>query len=134
MTDDRIKHVYAMVEATHFEQLCLWEKYSDQSNYTNTRFPVKKMKWESDASGYMTTLGHEEDGRPTVVSVFFAIVDDVPMCFYEATSLFANHEKVREWSRQYGKAHVDAANFRNAFPVTPSLSAEYRKAAKRTRE
>lgn len=104
-----IRDAEFVVEATHFEMLCLWG--DNERNWWVT--------WDSVSSGHMPTIGHltmNQMRMPVVVSVFFAILDGHVVAFYEPTSQVVDHCLVKAWLLRESPAYAagqecDATNF-----------------------
>lgn len=98
-----------VVEATHFEKFCLWGENDRE----------RRVTWKDVSSGYMHTVGHLSVNRkkmPVVVSIFFAVLNDKVVAFYEATSQVVDHRMVEKWVESESPAFAagnkcDAMNF-----------------------
>ncbi len=98
---DRAKTQW-LIEASRFEQLVLWEKWSAENKATN-------LVWESDNRGVIETIG-ELANRPVAVSIFWVKIEDFIVGFYEATSVVVDYDMVRKWL----KKSFPEAQFANA--------------------
>ena len=105
--------IIGVVEATSFEQLCLWERYHE------------KYEWESTRHGYLPAIG-SIDSRPIHVSLMTVTVKGHKILFWEATSVVVDHDMIKEWFTKYlpksafqsNSEYInstDAQNFHNIF-------------------
>jgi hypothetical protein len=106
MSDSRLSKIVALVEANSFEQMTLWEAYSD------------KHKWDQDNKGFAPLIG-EVDRRPIRISIAFSAIDGVLVGFWEATSQLVDFKMIEDWFRREcpqifpgdNKYSYDAMNF-----------------------
>ncbi len=99
--EDRLKQTVYLIEASHFEQFTLWDRWAAGSK--NCR--RLHLKWEQ-SNGYLVTVGHL-DKRPIVISMSWDIIEDHPVCFWEPTSELVDHKMIQNWfSKNYtAKTH-----------------------------
>ncbi len=119
--DKRFKDVVFVVEATHFEQHCLWKEHHE------------KLNWEEDSHGFWQTIGHIAD-MPITINVFFAKILGQTICFYESPSMVTHHDMVKDWIiKQAGnpkwdnesrRAHCDAWNFHHCVAACRQANGE----------
>lgn len=103
-SDEWFKTVHAHVNATSFEQFCIWKEYKD------------RFDWISNPSGKLLTLGMV-DKRPTCVSLNTAKVGGKVILFFEGTSMLCDHQLINDFIREkcpQVALFVDAQNFHNA--------------------
>lgn len=103
--------VYA-VEATRFEQMCLWQKYTGEGYV-----------WKENLSGRGATVGYLND-MPVAISLNTAVVNGNKILFYNATSVVVDWGMIEEWLQKNmpsdTKKHegslrkTDASNFHDA--------------------
>lgn len=102
-----IQQTTLIVEATSYEKLCLWQEWHT------------KCVWDQILTGILPTIG-KLDGRPIVVSLFWARINGKMVLFYEPTSQLVDHLMIDKWFREtfpcavgYEKEwKIDAMNFR----------------------
>lgn len=106
--EEKLKSAVFFIEATSYEQLCLWRENHQQTN------------WEEDRCGVLHQIGNLGQGKPICVSFTFAKIYGKRICFYEATSRYVDHEMVEEyleknypvgWDNGTRRAMTDAMNF-----------------------
>ena len=103
-SDEWFKTVHAHVNATYFEQFCIWEKYNQNHN------------WIQNPHGKLLTLGMV-DNRPTCVSLNTVTVDNKVILFFEGTSMLCDHQLINDFIKAkcpQVRLFVDAQNFHNA--------------------
>lgn len=105
LTDEDRTQTKWLVEATDFEQLTLWCKWSAGNKATN-------LIWEQDCRGRIETIG-KLNKKPVAVCIFWYRIEGVAVGFYEATSVVVDHDMVRNWlEKTYPKAQfTNASNF-----------------------
>lgn len=103
--EEFLKDSVGCVEATSFEQQCLWEK--------------NQKGWTEVLGGYGKEIG-ELDGRPVVISLRVAIIFDQRVIFYHPTSQVVDWGMIVNWldknmpwsAKVNGQLrNVDAQNF-----------------------
>lgn len=113
--EDRLAHTLFIVEATKFEQQCLWEEHAEDSPYKR----LKSRRWEDLNPGYMVQIG-ELDSCPIYVCMSWARIDGQMIMFWETTSQIVDTTQVELWLSKHftGKwdkgtrpAETDAMNF-----------------------
>lgn len=87
-----------IVEATSFEQLCLWQSYAKQSPTHHSH----AVDWKEYSHGWLVTVGKLAK-MPVCISVSWAKLDGHFVMFYEATSEVVDHRKIRKWLKKYYK-------------------------------
>lgn len=112
----RFAHVEAVVEATNEEKYGLWHRYHHRPEPEG-----RAVTWHSGGSGHLPCAGrfgpnHEFD---VYVSLFVDKVDGHNILFYHPTSLYVNHDIVRDFIKDIVPErawyhHTDATNFFNA--------------------
>ena len=122
--DKKLSRVKFFVEGDSYD---LWEKYSNASlMFLNNSDPNKiGLEWEQDSTGWnltLDTITYKGKEYPLCVSLNFATINGVFVCFYEASSLIAHHGVVRDfletnWPVKYDGgtrlAFVNQRNFHN---------------------
>ena len=105
--ESRLSETMFIVEATSFEQHCLWEKHH------------KELDWEQINSGWLVTVG-ELDGRPCCISTSWARIESQLVMFYNQCSQVTDTLQTYAWLHKYFKgtwsngrrvASTDAQNF-----------------------
>lgn len=93
--EERLEKTVLAVEATRFEQMCLWEKFN------------KDCSWEQVLSGILPTIGKVKlkKGRryeemPVVVSLSWAVINGKFVMFYEPTSIIVDWSLVEDWLKK----------------------------------
>lgn len=81
---ERLAGTVFIVEANSFEKLCLWKEWKD------------RLPWREDLSGNLVTIGHVQ-GRPIVVSLFWANLNGQKVMFTELTSQLADYKLLDAW-------------------------------------
>jgi len=109
--------VVGVVEATRYEQHCLWRE--------NTRL-TQPMPWKSNTHGLMETVGYVNK-MPVCISLFTAEISNYKILFLEATSQVVDYRMIDAWLKATMPAtalrkdgcvnRTDAMNFYNIFPV-----------------
>jgi hypothetical protein len=105
------------VEATHTEQFYLWKEYHEGH------------QWVQDSEGFYKTIGFIKDdtSMPVTVSFSFIEIHGKRVCFYEATSIYVDHNMVQEyikshypvkWDNNMRTAMTDAMNFHHAIDAS----------------
>lgn len=107
--EEMLKDVVYVVEASSFEQLCLWQQW----------YQAGSAKWVDDNSGYIPTVGYIE-GRPICISISRATVNGKDIAFFHATSQAVDWIQIGTWLKKNcpksieGNGYfnyVDAGNF-----------------------
>jgi hypothetical protein len=93
-----------VVEATRFEELCLWEKW-------NT-----KVKWKQDMGVWLPTVGELED-RPVVISCMFSTIGDKFVLFYHPTSVVVDYKQIEDYLKKMCPV-VNKVGFKDAMNVS----------------
>lgn len=95
-----LKEVKYAVEATNFEETALWEKFKD------------KVIWKEMRSGLGEIVG-EVNGCDVFLSLRFNFINNVPVLFWEATSIMVDHFQIEKWfdEKTTIKRNVSAQNF-----------------------
>jgi hypothetical protein len=105
---------FFIVEATSFEQLCLWQQHSNESVYSVFDQVTWKQIW-----GWQVTVG-ELDNRPIAMTLSFVEINRKLVCFYDPCSQLVDNKLIETWfdQRFFGKwdsgtrsAKTDAMNF-----------------------
>jgi hypothetical protein len=121
-SDDHFKKCFAetkfVVEATDFEQYCLWEKHHEQ------------VKWEQVSPGMWETIGYFGK-MPVCVSCSWVRINGHIVLFYEAVSMVTHSEMVERWVEKMTKstptwgggrqAHTNAMNFHHCLDALKGL-------------
>lgn len=106
-----------LIEASHDEQLFLWQEWSNESDWDNEQKTRSKFKvnWKHISQGYSETIGHI-DNRPICVCIFFALIEDEIVGFYKGISQLVDHKMIEEWIiKKNPKAYkTNSINFGNA--------------------
>lgn len=113
--ESRLAKTLFVVEATSFEQHCLWAETATESNCR--RFEPRR--WEQVHPGWLVRIG-KLDSRPICVSMRWNRIDGQLVMFWEATSQVVDTVQIEKWLSQHftGKwgngtreATTNAANF-----------------------
>lgn len=112
-----LEGVVGWVEATSFEQHCLWKEFHLNGETT----------WIENMSGLGRQIGRL-DNRPIFVSLRTAVVDGHKLLFVDPTSVVVDHDQIEEWLKQTLPAEVyavrtDAINFPNVLHDAKRLAA-----------
>ena len=114
-SESRLTRTLFIVEASSFEQLCLWSEHAADS--ASRRFTPRQ--WEQLNPGWSVTVGNI-GARPVCLSANWARIDGQLVMFWEATSEVVDYAQIKKWlSRHFnGKwdhgtrdATADAMNF-----------------------
>lgn len=108
--------VVGIVEATSFEQGCLWETWQRELGKS----------WVSDSSSRLPIVAIF-GGKPVTLSMFCSVVDGHKILFIDSPSQVVHHELIEEWLKlampksafRDGGEYLnktDAGNFHNVFP------------------
>lgn len=103
--EQMLTNVYAAVEATDYEQFCLWQKFHDRFN------------WESGRSGFGVYVGSIAKKYEVYISVMYATIEGKHVVFYHDTSAVVDHNLIKKWvsEKMPNAKHTDAQNFLNIF-------------------
>lgn len=105
--ESRLAETLFIVEATSFEQHCLWEKHH------------KELNWQQINSGWLVTVGKLGD-RPCCITTSWAKIEDQLVMFYDQCSQVTDTLQTYEWMHKHfngtwdnGRrmASTDAQNF-----------------------
>ena len=98
MTENLLKDIEGIVEATNFETLCLYEKYKDD--------------WKQINSGTFVTVAKVEN-RPICLSLTVNFVKGNKILFIEPTSQLIDWKLINKWLEDNFKnvKTADAMNF-----------------------
>lgn len=77
--------VVGAIEATSFEQHCLWEKYTEYG-----------VSWDQINPGLLERVGELAD-MPVCISLFKVKIGGETILFYHATSQVVDHRMIRQW-------------------------------------
>jgi len=107
---ERYKDVTAIVEATSYESMCLWEKWHQQKGHT----------WIQSTGGPLITVGYINE-RPVCIAPMVHTVNGRQIMFLEATSELVDWKMIEDWlfknviNARNGTTvnKVDAQNFHN---------------------
>lgn len=105
--EDILKVTDILIEATRFEQLCLWEKYSLQNDQG---FPYA-IDWNEFSGKMLLISGHK---KPIYVCISFCMLNTKLVGFWEATSELVDYELINNWFNQHTNNTIkmyDALNF-----------------------
>lgn len=94
--DQRFARTHAFVEATSYEQQCLWAQ--------------RRQPWVQVNHGTSVQIGTFGD-MPLVASFCWATVGGKLICFYDQVSMVTHSKLMEQWLRQFGKPIVNAMNF-----------------------
>ena len=117
--------VMFVVEANHFETMCLWREFKD------------RLCWRDDPQGFGVTLG-QLDGRPVVVHLRCAYLNDQKILFTDITSEVADYQMLEDWLAEYcwprydnnlRRAHTNAGNFHLCLHAVEAATAAVKTAA-----
>lgn len=109
--ESRLAKTLFIVEATSFEQYCLWEKYASTSSIYN-------LTW-AQMDGWLVTVG-KLHGRSICISTRWVKIEKRLVMFWEATSQLVDHKMIENWLDEHfqgtydkglRRASCDANNF-----------------------
>jgi hypothetical protein len=80
-----LESVVGAIEATRFEQHCLWEKYTEYG-----------VSWEQSPSGLLENVGAIAD-MPVCISLHKVRIGGETILFYHATSQVVDHRMIDQW-------------------------------------
>lgn len=107
---ERFEDTFYIVEATSFEQHCLWEFNSIDSPIDSYR---RTLKWEQ-LDGYIVTIGYVNN-FPVCLSLSWVLLNGKPVMFYDPTSLVVDYAMIESYFIKhfpdYYKMRTDAQNF-----------------------
>lgn len=118
----KLKSSVFFIEATTFEQLCLWKENKD------------KVNWEQDVQGFTHIIGYIDPGAqkmPVNVCFTFEKIYGQRICFFNVVSRYADHTMVEDWLKKHypvkydngqRDAITDALNFVHALHHCKKLS------------
>lgn len=111
--DRRWKETKHLVQASHTEAYFLWCQHSKETVFPNPD-AYTLVDWEEDCGGLWETIGYC-DGRPVNVCFWWATINGVLVCFYEAISQVVDWKMIEEWigRNAAGVPNVNADNFHN---------------------
>lgn len=112
--ESRLRQTLFVVEATSYEQFCLWQDHAAAS--ASRRFPA--VRWVEINPGWGVTVGHL-DRRPCVIQVCWARIEGRLVMFWHQCSQVCDSVQAEAWIDAYfdGKwdggrpARCDAQNF-----------------------
>ena len=84
-----LKDCIGIVEATSFEQLCLWRDEHEG----------RKIPWDQTGLGYLETVG-SIGNRPVCISLSTVHIDGKKILFIDATSQVVDHDMIEKWLEQ----------------------------------
>jgi hypothetical protein len=117
--EDRLKDTFFVVEATSYEQFCLWEKYSLESRQSSFIAHENRMKWEQISPGWLVTVG-KLDGRPCCISTQWNRISGKLVLFWYSCSQVTDSVMAEKWITEHftgtwdsgtRRAWTDAQNF-----------------------
>lgn len=123
----KLADVMFVVEATSFEQHCLWNQYHCA------------VDWKSDNSGEYVQL-KEVDGRPVNLVLTFATLNGQKVMFTESVSQLADYKQIEDWldvnckpmyDKGYRIARTNGMNFHHclhAITDVTGISPDYQEA------
>lgn len=115
--DPRLANVVAFVEATTFEENCIWANFTEKYNR------VQKSEWVQ-GTGLFKNVGYIQK-RPINITLSFSTIKGKVVCFYDAVSPLADHEMIGKWIRQQSAqknvVYTDAQNFHIALQRVEEL-------------
>lgn len=95
--EGRLADTFAIVEATSYEQLCLWR---DNANPFNAKVEGKA-KWEQVLDGWLPTVGNiTKKAYPVAISLHWCLIDGRPVLFWHATSQMVDHRMIEAWLKK----------------------------------
>ena len=105
--EDRLKETLFVVEATTFEQLCLWQQRG------------KTLKWEQLGSGWMIQVGNLGTHICNISASWFRIEGQWVMFYYpcsrvsdsEQTDKWLDKHFTGKWDKGHRRARTNAMNF-----------------------
>ena len=84
MYEDFLKDVVSVVEATTFEDFCLWQQWHE------------KVEWVQNRSGTGVTVGRLAD-MPVFISLTTAVVNKKKVLFIDPTSQVVDWRLIEDW-------------------------------------
>lgn len=100
--EETLPKVQYIIEATSFEQHCLWEKYHD------------RVEWKQHLSGHGKIIGRVDD-RPIFMSFLYASIDGVLVLFWTLTSELADYNMAEKFLKEHTKVTSRFADAQNNF-------------------
>ncbi len=92
--ESRLAETLFIVEATDFEQHCLWEKHHQHIN------------WKQINSGWIVIVGRLEE-RPCCIATSWAKIEDQLIMFYDQCSQVTDCEQTDKWLEEHFKGTWD---------------------------
>lgn len=122
MVDPRFAMTAYVVQATSYEQLCLWKDWH------------RHVSWVQDNPGWGKNVGYV-GGLPCVISVSWIIINGCYVMFYTDESQVVDHRMIERWLKENcnpqaegRRAHCDAMNFGHCMAVVAPLARRLEKA------
>lgn len=114
------------VEATSFEQNCLWHMFAREAaditsfRYSKTTDFYQLFTWKNDNQGLLATIGQRED-RPIAVEFMSAIIGNVGVIFWTPSSELVDHAMILQFLRLASDKCVEMNNSRPIFVDAPNF-------------
>ena len=125
--ESRLKKTFFIVEATSFEQSCLWRDYCSRSD--KPRYDVHT--WVSISPGWMIHISEIND-RPCCISTTWYKIDGKLVMFWYPCSELVDYKLIEEWLEKNftgtydggsRRASIDADNFHNCISAIAKANA-----------
>lgn len=113
---EKISQTEQLVEADSFASLCLWERWSKDSN--QPRQPRDedwpRFTWKQHNVGTTLEIG-QLDGRPVMLTLFWNTIEGALVCFWNSGSQVTDYKMIEEFLEKKfpGIPNRDAMNFHN---------------------
>ncbi len=98
-----------LIEANHNEYFSLWQNFASESEHR--LYPNTSVIWSLDNPGKHIEIG-EVDGRPTCVSIIYAILNGKRVAFYEGCSQLVDYSMIDQWLWHFAE-HTEKCNAEN---------------------
>lgn len=104
--ESRLKETLFVVEATSFEQHCLWQQFAENSPYRISQYG--RLRWEQ-MDGWLITIGHIED-HPVCMTVSWAKINGHLVMFWDQCSRVTDSVMAEAWINEHFKGKWDNGN------------------------
>ena len=109
MNKELLERTQYVVEATDFEVMCLFCRYSKESMFKSI---LSKYTWNGFSQGSMVNVG-EFSGAPVNVCCTWVEINGVVIMFYTDISMIVHHGMIQDWMHTLNLPKTNAMNFHN---------------------